>query len=301
MTFTVRRFRDGNGGTDLERLIALVQAAWDPERRPAANFHVGDLLWRLREPSYARNLWLWEDRKELAGFAEWNEAEKSLETQTHPRYAGAELDAQMLHWAEAAPRPDGGANGLSTLAAEANTSLVAMLNARGFERQENYINHHRCFLDVPLNAAPPLPDGYQVRHLASGTEEVAARVQGHRAGWQSEKMTIEHYRRLMNAPGYRPELDIVVVAPDGAFVATGNCWLDERSGAGLFEPVSTHPDHRRRGLGRALIHHGLQQLQALGGRTAWVVSVARNPAATRLYERCGMAVVRRDFEYQKPD
>jgi len=74
-------------------MVALVQAAWDPERLPAANFHVGDLFWRLREPPYEQNMWLWEDRGELAAFAEWDAAKKTLDTQIHPRYAGSDLAA----------------------------------------------------------------------------------------------------------------------------------------------------------------------------------------------------------------
>ena len=306
MIYTVRRYRPDTD--DLPRIIALIQAAWTPERRPNANLHVGDLYWRLREPPYEQSLWLWEDSAgELAAFMEWDANAAQLEFQTHPRCAGSSLEAEILAWVEhEAPRSQTENDApvlpsLTTFAAETDTAFLALLAANSYWRQDDYINHHLHqpgTLGGEKMETPPLPAGYSVRYL-SGPHEIEARVEGHRAGWQTKKMTTDIYRRMMTFPGYHKELDIVVVAPDGAIVSTCNCWLDERSGAGLFEPVSTHHAHRRKGLGRALICKGLQQLQALGARTAWVISMSNNPPATALYESCGLRVVRRDYEYRR--
>jgi hypothetical protein len=37
----------------------------------------------------------------------------------------------------------------------------------------------------------------------------------HRDVWYPSKVTLEAYRRMRSVSGYTPELDIVVVAPDG--------------------------------------------------------------------------------------
>ena len=303
MPYIIRHYRPD--ADDLPRMIALIQDAWLPQRRPNALFHVGDLYWRLREPAYEQMLWLWEDDgAELAAFMEWDADGMELNFQAHPRYAGG-LESDLLAWMEneAPRRQTADASGLPSpgiYAAETDTAFLALLDANGYRRDDhtNHYQNHLRSLHAQTLETPPLPDGYIVRHL-NGPEEIEARVAGHRAGWQSTKMTAEIYRRMMAFPGYRTELDIVVVAPDGTIVSTCNCWLDERSGAGLFEPVSTHPEHRRKGLGRALICKGLQQLQALGARTAWVSSVSGNPPSTALYESCGLAVVCRDYAYRR--
>lgn len=304
MNYAVRHYRPDSD--DLHRMIELIQAVWLPERRASANFHVGDLYWRLREPGYEQELWLWENKAgELLAFVEWNAPAACLDFQIHPQYAGMGLEADILAWAEreiaSAAGPSSLTTSLTKFAAETDTAFLALLEARGYRRQEAYYNCHAYLfsaLDAKRMEPPSLPVGYSVRHL-TGPQEVEARVAGHRAGWQSTKMTADIYRRMMALPGYHSKLDIVVVAPDGTIVSTCNCWLDERSKAGLFEPVSTHFEHRRKGLGRALIHAGLQQLQAAGAQTAWVSSRSDNPASTRLYESCGLRVIHRDYEYQR--
>lgn len=49
----------------------------------------------------------------------------------------------------------------------------------------------------------------------------------HRNAFAPSRMTVEKYRRIMNAPTYRPDLDLVVVAPDGTFAAFCIVWFDE--------------------------------------------------------------------------
>ncbi len=66
----IRPFRAGSG--DLEKMLALVRAAWSPQRRAEAMYHVGDVCWRLRDDDFEQSLCLWEDEQgQLAGFAAW--------------------------------------------------------------------------------------------------------------------------------------------------------------------------------------------------------------------------------------
>ncbi len=300
MTFTVRPY-DASCARDLDAMTALIQEAWHPERRPGTSFHIGDLYWRLREPSYEDALWLWEDAAgDLVGFAEYQVYQKDavLAVQVHPRQLGGGLSGQILDWAldQAASRQSPGS---ITAFAETDTLFRTLLEARGFGRQDNFHSVHACRIENFPMGQPFLPDGYTVRHLA-GPKEVERRVVGHQAGWQSTRMTVAKYRRLMQIPGYRRDLDFVVVAPDGSFAATCNVWLDARDHVGLFEPISTHASHRRLGLGRALIAHGLRQLQTMGAEWAYVSTDSGNLAAQGLYESCGLAVVRRDYAYTLP-
>ncbi|MBC8135883.1 MAG: GNAT family N-acetyltransferase [Fibrella sp.] len=289
-SFTVRPYASE---VDLPRLVSLVQDAWSPERQPFANFHIGDLFWRLRDPECETRLFLWERGETLAGFVEWDVTEATLEVQIHPRFFGRELDSAMLRWAE----EQAGDSLVTTCAADSNEPFLSLLASRGYTKQQDGTNHHcRPISDVPVEI-PVLPEGYSVRSLHDASE-IAARVKGHQSGWQSTKLTEERYRRLVGMPEYRTDFDLVVVAPDGDFVATANVWLDT-NGAGLFEPLSTAPAHRRIGLGRALLRFGMEQLRLARARSVWVASVLHNPAATALYESVGLSVVRRDACYRK--
>lgn len=292
------------GYADLRRMVSVTWENWYPERCSSAYFHLGDLCWQLRDPPSAPQFFLWENRRseQLAGFATWDNASATIEMQPHPDYMGDNrrhcIVRNMIGWA--IEQADG--RSVTACVAETDAITLSRLAESGFQRETGIgTNCHLRRLDTNEKVEiPHLSDGYVVRHLR-GPEEREARVQGHRSGWQSTKLHAEHYERLMRMPWYRPELDIVVVAPDGeSFAATANCWMDERCGAGLFEPVSTAPDHRRKGLARALMLYGMAQLRAGGAKTAWVASVSKNPAATALYESCGMPVVYRYCSFIRP-
>ncbi|MGA5560099.1 GNAT family N-acetyltransferase [Streptomyces platensis] len=44
-------------------------------------------------------------------------------------------------------------------------------------------------------------------------------------------------------------------------------WLDEANRTAEFEPVGTHPDYRRLGLGRALLLHGMHLARDAGAHS----------------------------------
>ena len=71
--------------------------------------------------------------------------------------------------------------------------------------------------------------------------------------WYPSKVTLEAYRRMRSVSDYTPELDIVVVAPDGTFAAYCICWLDPVNKIGEFEPVGTRETFRGKGLGKAVM------------------------------------------------
>jgi GNAT superfamily N-acetyltransferase len=91
----------------------------------------------------------------------------------------------------------------------------------------------------------------------------------------------------MESPGYAPERELVIQAPDGTFTAFTVIWYDHLNRTGLFEPVGTHKDHRRRGFGRAIIMYGMQQMAAAGMEFATVAHFGDNVAARGLYQACG--------------
>jgi ribosomal protein S18 acetylase RimI-like enzyme len=101
------------------------------------------------------------------------------------------------------------------------------------------------------------------------------------------------YRRFMASPAYRPENDLVVIAPDGEVAAFAIVWPDDDLGSGQFEPVGTHPEHVRKGLGRAVVTAGLHRLRDLGMHTARVTTSESRTPAVGLYLACGFQRVDR--------
>lgn len=120
-----------------------------------------------------------------------------------------------------------------------------------------------------------LPPGFSLRSMADDDDVEARRtVLGLSFGHAdpAEWVTQETYRELQRAPDYRKDLDLYVVAPDGAFAACCIAWHDHVNRVGTFEPVGTHPAFRRMGLGRAVIIEGINRLAALDATRAWVGS-----------------------------
>jgi ribosomal protein S18 acetylase RimI-like enzyme len=84
---------------------------------------------------------------------------------------------------------------------------------------------------------------------------------------------------------------VVAAAPDGQIGAFCIAWPDSVNRVGLFEPVGTHPDFQRKGLGKAVMHEALRRLQACGMRQAIVSTSLDNLPAIKLYEAVGFQVI----------
>src|SRR4029453_5957692 len=76
----------------------------------------------------------------------------------------------------------------------------------------------------------PSPSGYQIRPFA-GLDEVDAWVALSNAAfadhWEHYDTTAEHSGLGMARPPYRPGLDLVAVAPDGALAAFCSCEISD--------------------------------------------------------------------------
>ena len=102
------------------------------------------------------------------------------------------------------------------------------------------------------------------------------------------------YRNVQRIPLYRRDLDLVAVAPGGEHAAFSTAWFDDVTRSVVFEPVGTHPDHRRRGLGKAVMAEGLRRAQVLGATLATVGSYST--PAHALYHSLGFT----DYDLSQP-
>ncbi len=285
------------GEADYQRMRDLLLAV-SARSAPAAYCTVGDLDWwrHFDEPAAIDLAHLWFAGDVLAGFA-WPKDDQ-VDLLSHPEHRGVE--AAMLRWAETERSAAGAGSEPVVLRAWAyggDITRTALLRANGYERTVTCFVCRAQSLDAPIPAAS-LPPGYAIRHMRD-LADVEARVGVHRAVFTRTRLSVSRYGDLMRAPTYRADLDLVAVAPDGTFGAFAIVWLDTFNRLGVFEPVGTHPAHRRRGLGRALLHEGLRRLQDLGAGTAHVNSRHDDPAPNCLYESAGFSLVDRNYAWSK--
>ncbi len=150
----------------------------------------------------------------------------------------------------------------------------------------------RALTDVP---DPVLPEGF--RFLSAQGVPVADAVKVHRDAWLQSSFTETAFERVRRTWPYRSDLHVLVAAPDGTLAATAIIWLDEATGTAEFEPVGTHRDYRRRGLGTALQLHGMHQAKAAGATRMLVAcrGAPTRPAARNLYYGVGFSLLGRDL------
>jgi len=158
---------------------------------------------------------------------------------------------------------------------EDEPDLAAILAARDFlpttgteETVSRDLDDLPCF---------ELPQGYGITSLADGVDLHRLHRCLHRGFDHPEPVpeddeALAWRHRSVNAPSLIPELNTVVVAPDGEYAAYCGSFHDPSTGYVQLEPVCTAPSHRGRGCGKAAVLEALNRAARLGVRTAYVGS-----------------------------
>jgi ribosomal protein S18 acetylase RimI-like enzyme len=275
--------------SDLRHMQAVVSAGW-AARGALAPLHIGDLAWWVAQwewptadgPSGRRRLWFDGSTGQPVGWG-WATSPSEFDFAVHPDRPDGAVHDEILAWARQCLDP------VETSALDRDEASEERLSAAGMYRGDRYFIH----LAVPLASLPPVPPraapGYTVRAVR-GPADLAHRVDVHRTVWHPSRVTAASYRNVMMTWPYRAELDWVAVAPDGSFASSALAWLDTGTGSVEFEPVGTHPDHRRRGLARAVCTAALLSARRLGARVGVVYCEPDSPAQA-LYESVGFRAV----------
>jgi hypothetical protein len=148
-----------------------------------------------------------------------------------------------------------------------------MATRRGFKRAA--WSEPLAWLPIGSAPSPEPPEGYSLAEAPldpRGKALLHAQAFGYADKAEFLPRSEEGFRRLAGAPDYRPELDLTLLGPDGEGAAFTGFWYDARNRWGIVEPAGTAPEHRRKGLGRALIGEGSRRLAGLGARGLWVGS-----------------------------
>lgn len=303
--------RSYQGEHDLDKMKSVLIAGLGAGG-PTHYAHVGDLDWwlfYLAEGDFQEDVYLWEDEESDRGVIGWSLLSpqyKAFDVFVHPAHVDGELAGRMFQWTELKLRDIVGGQAGSKLntmwVAEDDQGLISRLENQGFRQSDYHMHYLRRELGGPVSESEPqLPSGYRARHVL-GTEEVDKRAAVSRAAFESSLPTdayTRRYLRFMGSPAYAAHRDLVVEALDGQFAAFCIYWIDDVNRIGLFEPVGTHPDFRRRGLAKAILESGLQRMKAEGMETAVVCVESENSAAQRLYHSIGFHLVRKIRTYVK--
>lgn len=297
--------RSFSGETDMPLMIAL------SSRFPADHMHLVDLpyrlsSWALDDPENAR---LWFD--ETGQLIAWAALQTPFWTidLNHDPTASAELLPPMLAWAEERARALAGTGyerpSWFVPAFAGDLGTIHALEVAGFDAQadmgENAWSKVLMERPGPHKVKDfPIPAGFTVRPLV-GEEEVDAYVDLHQAVFETKNMTVEWRRRTLQHPDYRPDLDLVVEAPDGRLAAFCIAWIRQVGDVvmGQIEPLGSHVNYSNRALGRLALAEALRRLQAHGAQIIRVETDNYRNTAMRLYESLGFRVKRDVWMFRK--
>ena len=228
----------------------------------------------------AEVLTLWEDTQGVAAWLLANPTYQGFDAQVRPDLRGEVIEREILQYgyertADLMQRHKMDSDTILADAFRGDTVRIELLTALGWEpdSESSYVLNRAEIKPMDL---PGLPDGYSFRS-AAGIEDAATLADVHSAAFGST-WTPELYRQVMQSPGYEPERELVIQAPDGSFAAFSILWYDRLNRIGLFEPVGTHKDYRRRGFGRAIVLYGMQKMAAAGMQFATVAHSGNNEA-----------------------
>jgi ribosomal protein S18 acetylase RimI-like enzyme len=163
---------------------------------------------------------------------------------------------------------------------------IALLSELGFQKGEMDGDKQIRPLDAPVPDYS-LPRGYTIRHAVVEEDYMEYREVQKSVFRHIKDMSKEQLLLYSRASFYKEDLDIVAVDSKGNFAAFCNVRMDPISKIAELEPVGTHPDHRKLGLGKAVICEGLKRLEKYEPSAMVIIGAAPSEGARRLYESVG--------------
>jgi ribosomal protein S18 acetylase RimI-like enzyme len=273
--------------------IALPAVVWDVRRWDGSHCHSDP---PGLDDARAVRTRLWEAPGGRIVAATLSEGGRQIHPHAHPEYR--RLLDEVFAWSEQAAA----AAGLEAVLVhvwdhDAETRRIA--ERRGYRRTGGWeILRALRFGAEPL-PMPLMPAGYRMRTTRDDDDDHRAIAALLNAAFDR---TFHHAGELRSfqatAPSFRRDLDLIAVASDGTLAAyAAVCW-DSRNARGIFEPVCTHPDHRQRGLAKALMLEGMRRARAMGAEVIDVGTGDMDPA-NALYDSLPFAEVYRGRFWEK--
>jgi mycothiol synthase len=304
--------------TDIPAILALADCceATDQLNRPLSEADLTSPLWG-ESPAFNWQLWH-DDAGMLVAFARLRLSPPTSQPiegrfwlYVHPDWRVQGLEGDMIAWAETQTHAYAQAHNplgdfrLFTAARSDKQERIDLLAEQGFRPVRYFFTMHRSF-DVPL-VEPHLPAGFTIRPVNAPQDIPAYVALGNAAfaeHWGHHDETEADKSHQMQEPGYRPDLDLLAIAPTGDFAGFCLCTLEEpfiQQQNGVVLGLGTHPRYRGIGLGRALLLTGLHRLQEQGLSGADIsVDGENRTGAVKLYESAGFVTYETWISFFRP-
>jgi len=305
----MREPRAYQSASDLTAMLEVLQAG-----RRADNgsyyIHCGDLKWWLYYPplegDYWKDIFLWDDPDQpgrLLGWALVNSNWVGFDVYIQPGLRGSAIAVGMYDWTEQKAvqiARETGKKTVYTLWIRHDDEVLSdYFKIRGYQLSRGMVHLAR---NLNETISIQQPDEAVELRSCRGIPEVVSRATAQYGAFASPapfERYLQRFEAFMHSPAYYCDLDIVAVTADGRIGAFCLVWLDPVNGVGLFEPVGTHPDFQRQGLGKAVMMEGIRRMQVRGMKQAIVSTYEDNDPALRLYETLGFRQVARLGTYEK--
>lgn len=265
-----------------------------------------------------RDLRLWKDiNGKLIGFGQLSIPDSSHEIKAclyfdvHPAWRGSTLETEILRWGEQRMRE---------VAKEHFLPVKVRISSRDdqVERQvlleKQGFTNERCFLTMACSLAESvssslLPTGFTMRSL-SIEPDISAWVELFNESfidhWDHHDLTVATVKQWLKNPPYRPELNLIAVAPDSTFTAFCTGYINQEENArsgrneGWIKLLGTRRGFRKLGLGRSILLAGMQKLKIMGVESVKLAVDAQSlTSATQLYQSVGFKSLNTWLSYVK--
>jgi mycothiol synthase len=283
---------------DQDALIELWLA-----HRIASSVEVYPTIWRSRlllssrvwDPEHDTHIWQAQSGNLLAFAMLWRRSPTSpyiiLDYCIQPEAVTNELFQAILNWG--VQRTQSTANhqkvSLSLFAKELrNLETPPIFDTRGFKPYQAENQDHNVYFVQNLETkvtAPELPIGYEIMQPQSRDE-----LDAYNSLYNFTSVDHQHLEEQLTSEEYN---HFVIINPEGQFAAyceTSICQAEWRRcdlHIGWIDYIGTRPEDQHKGLGFALLLHGLQKLQKQGAAKAMLVTISSNLPAINLYQKAG--------------
>jgi len=231
----------------------------------------------------------WFDERSLDNIGIWEDSGRTVAIVHHELYLGEaffdihpgypHLKTEMLDHAEKYlyGKTQDGRKYIKAFVNDFDKDFEALVKSRGYKKD---VAHARPMSQLtitgPFRPIISLPDGFRLRSLAEDNDLAKLdRViyRGFNHGDEPPEIDFEGRKKMQSVPNFMKDLNIIIAAPDGNYVAYAGTWFEATNKFAYVEPVATDPDYRRMGLGRTAVLEGVRRCGELGAQVAYVGSV----------------------------
>ena len=219
---------------------------------------------------------------------------------THPEYKS--LEGEIIDWIEqhfkSKRKKTNKQNILYLFSMQGDIERETLLTELGYIKRGIIGIHRSRPLDMPIPEVE-IPKGFTIRNTQGKADydqlaETIRVIFGHGDWFNAEVL-----EGIARCSFYKEDLDLIAVAPNGTFASICTFRIDPFGNMATVEPMGTHPNYRKLGLGKILIYEGIKRTMKYNPTLFYIDSAANNPAANKFYDSVGFTGDVGEYSWQK--